>query len=150
MLINALKSCQALSNLGPQNLRAAVEFFQRRDWAEGQDACIQGDTNCTELYVVAAGEFDVFQVQNSRSRPVARIKAGSLFGVLSLLHDVPRNATVRCATPGAALWTLDWKVLSFFRNGVKLKRQDLIVQVSKSRVACEPQPIHPMAFMWSM
>ena len=44
MILSALRRSASLDALGPQRLRAAVEFFQPSEWEVGQVVLSQGDT----------------------------------------------------------------------------------------------------------
>jgi cAMP-dependent protein kinase regulator len=69
------------------------------------------------FYALAAGQVDVFE----RGRQVRTMGAGSHFGELALLHDVPRTATVVARTPVRAFRLeregFDRLIVSSFRKG---------------------------------
>jgi len=129
LLTDAFKKSSVLSNLGPQRMRAAIEFFQPCQWETGQTVMAQGEMG-SKLFIIETGTFDIFLAQQG-SKPVNTLKAGALFGEISLLHSVPHSATVRCRTPGS-MWSLDWKVLKFLTQGVSLRKTDLSVNVLQS------------------
>jgi CRP-like cAMP-binding protein len=69
------------------------------------------------FYALAAGQVDVFE----RGRLVRTMGAGSHFGELALLHDVPRTATVVARTPVRAFRLeregFDRLIVASFRKG---------------------------------
>jgi CRP-like cAMP-binding protein len=48
-----------------------------------------------EFFAIADGEVEISQ----HGVPVATEQAGDFFGEIALLHDIPRTATVKAATP---------------------------------------------------
>jgi hypothetical protein len=140
LLTDALKSSTVLANLGPQRIRAAIEFVQPILWEAEQTVILQGAMG-KQLYIIESGTFDVFLAHKGLVA-VNTLKAGALLGEISLLHAVPHSETVRCSTPGS-MWSLDWKVLKFLTQGVSLRKTDLSVNVLrewKQRFVpgCEP------------
>ena len=97
MLTETLKRCASLRFVGPQRIRAAVEFFEARTWLPGQTVMSQGDTDYRHFYIVGSGAFDTYRKEAGTRAPVGSLTVGDLFGELSLLHNVPRSGTVRCA-----------------------------------------------------
>jgi len=60
----------------------------------------QGDRGDT-LYLLARGQVQVSQDDNGQEQILANLSAGDFFGETSLLHDVPRTATVKTLTPSS-------------------------------------------------
>jgi hypothetical protein len=134
LLTDAFKCSTILSNIGPQRIRAAIEFFQPIQWEAGQTIIKQGEMG-NKLFIVETGAFDVF-LSHKGSKAVSTLKPGALLGEIALLHTVPHAATVRCRTPGS-MWSLDWKVLKFLTQGVSLRKTDLSMNVLRE---CSRRP----------
>ena len=128
MLTRTLQHCTSLSSLGPARMRAAVEFFEPITFLPGQAVVNEGDTDCRQFYIVGSGAFDVYLKQVGPRTPVGALDVGDIFGEISLLHGLPRSATVKCRDKGVA-WALDWKVLKFLMMGKSLRKTDLAVSV---------------------
>jgi CRP-like cAMP-binding protein len=55
------------------------------------------------MFVLVTGEADVTVPHSARTTPVAILKAGDIFGEMSLMTGAPRSATVTARTPVAAV-----------------------------------------------
>jgi hypothetical protein len=72
----------------------------------GTDVVVQGEP-ADHFYVVESGRLDVFQQRNGDAPvPVNVLGAGDWFGEVGLLHELPRNATVRARWP-SRVWCID-------------------------------------------
>ena len=72
----------------------------------------------------------MFQKQCGRL-PVHTYQQGAIFGLSSLLYNMPRSGTIRCKTAGR-LWSLEWKVLMLFASSNRLHKSDVSVNVLSS------------------
>ncbi len=71
----------------------------------GADAIVQGEP-ATHFFVIQHGRLDVLRTDGALTRKIAVLGAGDWFGEIGLLHDVPRNATVRARWP-SVVWTIE-------------------------------------------
>ncbi len=55
------------------------------------------------MYVVIAGQFEVFRRMNGDDAHIAFVNPGEHFGEMALLRDKPRTASVQAVTPAVAL-----------------------------------------------
>ena len=56
------------------------------------------------LFVVLSGEVEVAKSSGDSSTPLATLRAGDVFGEMSLVRGGPTSATVRAATPTTVLF----------------------------------------------
>eukprot|EP01127_Copromyxa_protea_P022670 TRINITY_DN826_c0_g1_i1.p1 TRINITY_DN826_c0_g1~~TRINITY_DN826_c0_g1_i1.p1 ORF type:complete len:606 (+),score=159.16 TRINITY_DN826_c0_g1_i1:419-2236(+) len=73
-----------------------------------------------DMYVVAAGELDVFYGQTL----VATIGPGSAFGEIALMYGCPRTATVKAKTP-VKLWVMDRQTFRHILMVEGIRRREL-------------------------
>ncbi|HJP66805.1 MAG TPA: cyclic nucleotide-binding domain-containing protein, partial [Actinomycetota bacterium] len=89
-----LREMECFANLEPDEL---AELLERGEWVNvrpGETIVKQG-TVADSFYAIGSGQVEVVQ-----NRKVIRtLGAGSFFGEIGLLLDVPRTATVRALTP---------------------------------------------------
>ena len=69
------------------------------------DAVVQGDP-AQDFYVVEAGRFDVYCTDTDGTHRVGLLARGDWFGEVGLIHNAPRNATVRARWP-STVWRID-------------------------------------------
>ena len=53
----------------------------------------------TEMYIIQDGRVEIFQTIGSQERQLATLEKGDFFGEMSILEELPRNATARASTP---------------------------------------------------
>jgi small-conductance mechanosensitive channel len=99
--------------------RARLERYGR-----GEVVIVQGDTETSPFYVVAAGEVTVrVRCPDGHEEEAARLGAGEFFGEMAALTGQPRSATVVAATD-CALLALDREAFSeLFRRSPEAARQ---------------------------
>lgn len=81
-----------LPDLPEADLEALASVLTVREFADGDAICIQGDPG-TSAYFIGRGNVEV-RVGAARSR-VAVLRAGQMFGQMSLVDGGPRSATCR-------------------------------------------------------
>ena len=74
--------------------------------AVGGDVVVQGGPS-DRFYVVESGRFDVFRAEpGGEAAKVGVLATGDWFGEVGLVHNTPRNATVRARWP-SKVWCVD-------------------------------------------
>ena len=84
---------------------SATEGSLGKEYADGESVCIQGERgDC--LYVIQSGTLAVVREDGGTEMELAELKAGDIFGEMSIFDREPRSATVR-AKGKAQVLTLD-------------------------------------------
>ena len=84
--------------------RDLLRRFTSHDIASGTDIIRQGEEG-RGLFVVLSGEVEVIATTgDGMSAPLATLRAGDVFGEMSILRGGPTTATVRASRPTAALF----------------------------------------------
>jgi cAMP-dependent protein kinase regulator len=78
--------------------------FEGHEMEAGVDIIVEGERG-QGLFVILSGEVDVISRATSADHvTLARLRAGDMFGEMSLVTDQPTSATVRAATPATVLF----------------------------------------------
>ena len=83
----------------------SVQHTYQRTLAPGEVVYDEGDPG-EHLYLIQAGEIELFRARDEERRVVARLGAGDFFGEQSVVLEVPRSATA-VAVGGARVIVLD-------------------------------------------
>ena len=90
----ALRECvRGLWPLAGQGVDVVAQAMGPFQALKGTNIITQGDLGDL-FYVIESGDVEIIVNQNK----VAELHSGSYFGEAALLHDAPRNATVRALT----------------------------------------------------
>ena len=77
--------------------RKRHSLFQFETFEPGQVIFHQGEAaQCA--YFIRSGEVEVLQGAGEEQKVVAKLASGQYFGEMALIHNAPRNATVRALT----------------------------------------------------
>jgi cAMP-dependent protein kinase regulator len=113
-------------NLDAENKAQIIASMWRSEVKAGVAAVKQGDLgDC--LYVIAAGEFDVFV----NERKVAVRGKGTMFGELALMYNSPRAATV-IANQDSIVWMIDRFTFRRIVTGLSVQKFDVYVKFLKN------------------
>ena len=104
------RSYSVITDLPVQRVESIITTLQSIDVAAGETIVRQG-APADKFFVLVDGEAEVLRVEDGAQRRVASLKAGQLFGEVSIMHDQPRSATVRATT--------DAKLLALERDGFR-------------------------------
>ena len=75
-----------------------ANYLRARTVTRGTDIIRQGQAG-DSMFLIARGIANVLITDNGETHQVATLHAGDFFGESALLHETPRNATARAATP---------------------------------------------------
>ncbi len=99
LLKNLLATSPLFKPFDHQQQMDLIRRFEGVDVAAGTTVIEEGAAG-QGLFVILMGNVEV----SRGGRPLARLRAGELFGEMSLLHDGPTTATVRTLTPTSLLY----------------------------------------------
>lgn len=97
LLQNLLATAPLFRPLDRKQRLDLVRRFTAHDVAAGIDVISEGQPG-QGLFVLLNGEVDVSKIDGDEKVLLATLKAGDVFGEISLLHDAPTTATVTAAT----------------------------------------------------
>lgn len=92
-----LAKVELFANVAPRRLKLLALASSRVVFSAGQDLCVEGEEG-NEAFILITGEADVKISTPSGMTTIARLKPHDIVGELSILRDMPRNATVTAAT----------------------------------------------------
>lgn len=90
-----LQKVPIFANLRPEDLRRVALVCKERLFAPGDIICYEGDPG-DELYIVVSGQVQVLTGFGSgQNRVLAVSTEGEAVGMMAILDDIPRSATLR-------------------------------------------------------
>ena len=92
--VAALRQAPLFGELTDKELGEVSMRSEDMDFPAGKVLCREGELG-SEFYVIMDGEAEVTR----QGKALATHGSGSFFGEISLVEDVPRNATVTARTP---------------------------------------------------
>lgn len=95
--LRALRGVELFASLSADELRALAERLSHAPFARGDIVTRQGMT-AHWLYILVAGEVEVWVERDGERHPLATLRDGSVFGEMGLLTGEPRRANVSART----------------------------------------------------
>jgi ATP-binding cassette subfamily B protein len=89
--------------IAPSVLTSIATLFTTETCKEGENIVSEGEQG-NKFYIIVRGKFEIIKLMpDGEKRRVAVLQDGDHFGEIALLHNVPRNATVRALGPSVLL-----------------------------------------------
>lgn len=89
--------------IAPPLLKNIAMLFTTETCKEGENVVNEGDEG-NKFHIIVRGKFEIIKrMPDGGERRVAVLQDGDHFGEIALLHNVPRNATVRAMGPSVLL-----------------------------------------------
>ena len=117
MYEDTLKHVDLFSNLDKKDLQLIARSCQERKYSAGTTLLSQGDTG-VGLYVLINGNVRITQAKNpdKAEEELGTQGAGTVFGEMALLDDLPRSATVTAIDDVTALLLPVWEFRSILHS----------------------------------
>jgi CPA1 family monovalent cation:H+ antiporter len=93
-----LRSVKLFRHLDKQHFDAVMEKLKPLTLEDGETVIQQGDSG-SSFYLIARGVVRVILEEKGIEKELGTLMAGDSFGEVALLHQAPRNATIKCVTP---------------------------------------------------
>lgn len=104
------RSYSVIADLPVQRVESIIATLQSIDVAAGETIVRQG-APADKFFILVDGEAEALRDEDGAQRKIASLKAGQLFGEVSIMRDQPRSATLRATT--------DVKLLALERDGFR-------------------------------
>lgn len=92
-----------LKDIAPPLLKNIAMLFTTETCKEGENIVTEGEEG-NKFYIIVRGKFEIIKrMPDGEERRVTVLQDGDHFGEIALLHNVPRNATVRAMGPSVLL-----------------------------------------------
>jgi cAMP-dependent protein kinase regulator len=98
LLNNVMRTSGIFQPLDPKQRRSLVKHFTAVEVKEGQEIIKQGEPG-NGLHVVLRGSVVVSREADGKTRELAKLGVGEMFGEIAILNDSPTTASIRAAEP---------------------------------------------------
>ncbi|KAL9188941.1 hypothetical protein ACHAXT_011431, partial [Thalassiosira profunda] len=112
---NAILTNLMFQSLPDKTLDSLVLAFEKIEYRRRSVVISQGDANIDYFYLLADGECSVTIDGKTLAEPYGTLSAGTLFGELAMLYNVPRAATVEAKTD-CVLYRVNRRTFKYFLN----------------------------------
>lgn len=101
--MDRLNKIPFFEGIAPPLLKNIAMLCTTETCKEGENVVSEGDEG-NKFYIIVRGKFEIIKrMPDGGERRVAVLQDGDHFGEIALLHNVPRNATVRAMGPSVLL-----------------------------------------------
>ncbi len=121
LLLRLVTGVELFKNIELNEVTALLRQASRINFESGQMVFEEGAEGHS-MYIVTAGEFEVFRHAGSSRVHIAHIKPGEHFGEIALLSNRPRSASVCATKPSIAIRLSKRAVLEEQKAAVQLFR----------------------------
>jgi CRP-like cAMP-binding protein len=128
----ALAGVPLFAGISADSMERLAAVAGEQDFAAGQFIVRQGQVG-TGLYVILSGSVRVLR----GSDVVARLGKGEFFGELSVIDQLPRNASVEAAESTVVLALASWDLFALLESDPKLSLNMIKGLVARVRLAGE-------------
>jgi hypothetical protein len=104
-----LEKSQLFTGMSNYQMRKAILISELQEFEEGELLVEQGTVG-RKMYLILSGQVDVVRRRENKSKSVAVLKAGEVFGEIGYIREAHRTADVRALTRVEAL-RFDYKKL---------------------------------------
>ena len=117
---NLISHVPLFSQCSKKELALVAGIADEIDLPEGKELTREG-APAREFFVLVDGTADVLK----KGKRINRLKAGDFFGEIALVHDSPRTATVKAASPVRALVVTDRNFKRLLEDSPEIQRKVL-------------------------
>ncbi|MCG2726940.1 MAG: cyclic nucleotide-binding domain-containing protein [Elusimicrobia bacterium] len=119
--INFLKNIRLFYGIGEKDLIYILESLTERTYLKGETIFTQGDIG-RALFIIASGKvaLTVFDEETKKTKQIAEVHPGELFGEMALLEEMPRTATVTASEDTKVLMMFSSKLENLFLSKPKI------------------------------
>lgn len=119
-----LRALVLFADLSVRELKIVQSLLHEREYLTGEVIFDEGEDGCA-LYIVRSGRVVICR-QGHPETPIAEHGAGSFFGELALLENVPRSAQARALEPSRLAVLFGSDFLSLLDSEAKLANKILL------------------------
>lgn len=113
-IASALAGVPLFQGISEESMQRLVAVTGEMEFPPGQYIVLQGQVG-TGLYVIVEGEARVLR----GTEEIATLGAGDFFGELSVIDQMPRNASVQATAKTACLAVASWDLLDLIETDSK-------------------------------
>jgi CRP-like cAMP-binding protein len=129
---DVLAGVPLFAGISAESMQRLADVAGEQDFAAGQFIVRQGQVG-TGLYVILSGSVKVLR----GSDVVARLGKGEFFGELSVIDQLPRNASVEASESTVVLALASWDLFALLESDPKLSLNMIKGLVARVRLAGE-------------
>lgn len=116
-----LENIKLFSSIKDKDLIYILESLTERTYLKGETIFTEGDIG-RALFIVASGKVSltVLDKETKKTKQIAEVHPGEMFGEMALLEEMPRTATVTAAEDTKVLMMFNSKLENLFLSRPKI------------------------------